>query len=82
MRQITAKEPDLAEFRLDRLHELKLLEEVASKKPCRIIATDKSDRSQARKLETLSQAASVGFDLVDIELSQANPAALGQLKSQ
>ena len=82
MQQITGKDPDLVEFRIDRLHERKLLEEVAKRKSCRLIATDRSDRSQARKLETLSNAVSVGFDLVDVDFSATDPATVERLKSQ
>jgi 3-dehydroquinate dehydratase type I len=82
MGQITSKEPDLIEFRLDRLHQRKLLGDVVRKKPCKLIATDRSDRSQARKMEELSNAATLGFDYVDLDFSTTNPAAVKQLKSQ
>jgi len=82
MKQVTSKEPDMVEIRLDRLHQRELLDDVAKKKSCQFIAADRSDRSQARKLEELSAAASLGFDFVDVDFSKTNPAELKQLKSQ
>lgn len=69
--QISVKRPDLVEFRLDKLHEPRLLEEIVNTKSFPVIATDKSDRGFG-SLELLSHAAAAGFDLVDIDLSAAS----------
>ncbi len=70
--QISSKKPDLVEFRLDRIREPKILEEIAKTKFCPVIATDRSSRGSNPRLELLSHAAAAGFDLVDIELSAAS----------
>ena len=70
--QISVKKPDLVEFRLDKLHEPRLLEEIVNTKSFPVIATDKSNRASIASLELLSHAAAAGFDLVDIELSTAS----------
>jgi 3-dehydroquinate dehydratase-1 len=67
--QISSKKPDLVEFRLDKLQEPRLLEEIVDTKSFPVIATDKSDRGSIATSELLSHAAAAGFDLVDIELS-------------
>jgi len=82
MKQATSKEPDMIELRLDRLHQPGPLEAIAKKKSCPLIAADRSDRSQARKLEELSAAASLGFDFVDVDFSRTSPAEVKQLRSQ
>jgi len=81
MECISSKKPDLVEIRIDKLHERRSLEEVAKKKSFPIIATDRSDRDQRSKLDQLSLAAGLGFDIVDIE-TPANDAVVKQLKSQ
>jgi 3-dehydroquinate dehydratase type I len=75
IQQLSVKEPDLVEFRLDKLHEPRLLEEIVNTKSFPVIATDKSDRGSIATLELLSHAAAAGFDMVEIELSvaSANP---------
>jgi len=80
MKEISPKKPDLLEIRVDRLHERKLLKELANGKPCPIIATDRSDRGQNSKLEQLSYAAGLGFDFVDLEYATADTAAVRQMK--
>jgi 3-dehydroquinate dehydratase-1 len=70
--QISVKKPDLVEFRLDKLREPRLLEEIVNTKSFPVIATDKSNRGSIASLELLSHAAAAGFDLVDIELSTAS----------
>jgi 3-dehydroquinate dehydratase-1 len=70
--QISVKKPDLVEFRLDKLHEPRILEEIVKTKSFPVIATDKSNRGSIASLELLSHAAAAGFDLVDIELSVAS----------
>ena len=80
--QISSKKPDLVEFRLDKLHELRLLEEIVNTISFPVIAADKSNRGTIATLELLSHAAAAGFDMVDIELSAAssNP-IVNKLKS-
>ena len=70
--QISSKKPDLVEFRLDKLHDPRLLEDIVNTKSFPVIATDKSDRGSTATSELLSHAAAAGFDLVDIELSAAS----------
>ena len=80
--QISTKKPDLVEFRLDNLHEPRLLEEIANTKSFPVIATDKSNRGSIATLELLSHAAAAGFDMVDIELSTASSNSIvNKLKS-
>ena len=80
--QISSKKPDLVEFRLDKLHELRLLEEIVNTISFPVIATDKSNRGTIATLELLSHAAAAGFDMVDIELSAASSNRLvNKLKS-
>jgi len=82
MKEISAKKPDLVEFRLDKLHERKLIEEIARRKSFPIIATDKSDRGQRPKLSQLSDAAAHGFDFVDLDYSATDAAQVKQMKSE
>jgi 3-dehydroquinate dehydratase type I len=70
--QISSKKPDLVEFRLDKLHEPRLLEEIVNSKSFPVIATDKSDSGSVASLGLLLHAAAAGFDLVDIELATAS----------
>jgi 3-dehydroquinate dehydratase type I len=67
--QISSKKPDLVEFRLDKLKEPRLLEEIVNTKSFPVIAADKSNRGSIATLELLLHAAAAGFDMVDIELS-------------
>jgi 3-dehydroquinate dehydratase type I len=82
MKEISPKKPDLLEIRLDRLHERKLLEEIADRKSFPVIATDRSDRGQRGKLEQLSYAAALGFDFVDLRYADTDAAAVKQMKSK
>jgi 3-dehydroquinate dehydratase type I len=79
--QIATKKPDLVEFRLDKLREPRLLEEIGHKKSFPAIATDKSNRGPLVTLELLSHAALSGFELVDIELASSK-STVRQLKSK
>jgi len=79
--QISTKKPDLVEFRLDNLHEPRLLEEIAKRKSFPVIATDKSNRGSIATLKLLSQAAAAGFDMVDVELSASSNSIVNRLKS-
>ena len=81
MKQITSKKPDLVEVRIDKLNDRKPLEVVARRKSFPIIATDRSDRDQPRKIRELTYAANLGFDFVDLELATTKPADVRQLKS-
>jgi len=82
MKRISAKSPDLVEFRLDELHDRNRLEEITSKKSFPTIATDRSDRDQRKKLEQLTYAASLGFDLIDLELATTDAATVKHMKSE
>ena len=82
MKQVTAKKPDLVEFRLEKLHERTQLEEIARKKSFPIIATDRSDRDQQKKREQLYYAAALGFDLIDLEVATADVATVKSMKSE
>ncbi len=70
---------DIAEWRLDYLEEPPDLERVLARKPCPVICTNRPVReggravgSEARRIETLRQAAACGADYVDIELDSAH----------
>jgi 3-dehydroquinate dehydratase type I len=69
MQRISAKKPDLVEFRLDEVSNANLLERITEKKSFPTIATDKSNRASTPQL--LEQAAEAGFEYVDIDLSAA-----------
>jgi 3-dehydroquinate dehydratase type I len=81
MEQISAKEPDLVEFRLDELNDTSLLDRIVKKKTCPVIATDKSGRLSTTPL--LDKAAALGFDFIDIGLElDRSKERIKQLKSQ
>ena len=82
MEQISPKKPDLVEVRIDKLEDRRILEQIELKKSFPIIATDRSDCSPTSKLEKLAYAAGVGFDLVDLDLATASPAAIEEIKSK
>jgi 3-dehydroquinate dehydratase type I len=82
MQDISTKKPDLVEVRLDKLHDRKLIEEIVTRKSFPIIATDKSDRDQHIKLSRLLDAATLGFDFVDIDYVAADAAQVKQMKSK
>jgi 3-dehydroquinate dehydratase type I len=66
--QVTQKQPDLVEFRLDRLNEISLLEQITETKSYPAIATVKTkEEAMAKKL--LLAAASAGFEFVDVDIS-------------
>jgi 3-dehydroquinate dehydratase type I len=81
MDQIASKHPDLLEVRLDKLHDRKLLDDIAKKKSFPLIVTDRSGRSQRSKLQLLRFAVASGFDMADLELTATNGAEVKQLKS-
>jgi 3-dehydroquinate dehydratase type I len=81
MEQVSAKKPDLVEFRLDELNDTNLLNRIAKKKTCPIIATDKSGRPSTTPL--LNEAAALGFDFIDIGLElDRSKDRIKQLKSR
>ena len=82
MEQITSKRPDLLEVRLDKLEDPRILKEIVARKSFPVIATDKSERGLTSKLEMLSYAARVGFDMVDLDLATSDVASIKQLKSK
>ena len=67
--RISRKEPDIVEFRLDNLRDRSIIKMIAQKKDFPAIATDKSSREPAAAEKLLLEAASAGFEYVDIELS-------------
>lgn len=69
MALISKKNPDLVEFRLDKLSSFGAVDEIARKKTFPAIATDKSKRDVAMTSKLLLGAASAGFELVDVDLS-------------
>jgi len=82
MEQIATKKPDLLEVRLDKLEDRRILKEIAARKSFPVIATDRSDRGLAGKLETLAYAAGVGFDLVDLDVATSDAVAVKLMKSK
>ncbi len=68
---ISSKRPDLVEFRLDNLNNIKTIEEIAKKKTTTAIATDMSERDTAARKKLLLTAASSGFELIDLDLALA-----------
>jgi len=82
MEQVTTKNPDLLEVRLDKLQNNKIVDELATGKSFPIIATDMSDRGTASRLEKLAYAASTGFEFVDLDYATSNAATVNQMKSR
>lgn len=79
---ISEKNPDLVEFRLDKLSSFGALQEIARKKTFPAIATDKSNRDADMTSERLLAAASAGFELVDVDLySPLASTAVRQVKA-
>jgi 3-dehydroquinate dehydratase type I len=66
--QIAAKQPNLVEFRLDKLSDSRTLEAIAKKKTFPAIATDKRHRDPKEAQKLLLTAAQSGFEYVDIDL--------------
>jgi 3-dehydroquinate dehydratase type I len=82
MEQISSKKPDFLEIRLDKLHDRRILEEIADRKSFPVIATDRSDRDITSKLEQLAYAAGAGLEFVDLDLATADAATVKQMKSK
>ncbi len=81
--RVSQEKPDIVEFRLDKVHDPSTLRTIAQKKGFPAIATDKSNRDHAASKKLMSEAASAGFEYVDIDL--ASPLArdsINQVKSQ
>jgi 3-dehydroquinate dehydratase-1 len=78
---ISKKEPDLVEFRLDKLSNFGTLETIAREKTVPAIATEKSNRDSAMREKLLLGAASAGFDFVDIDLGSPPRPPIRDLKS-
>lgn len=68
--RIHAEKPDLVEYRLDYLADPLTLKTVAKGKTCPIIATDRSTRDESESRDLLLDAAEVGFDFIDVDLSR------------
>lgn len=69
---IAQKQPDIVEFRLDKLNDLSAVEMIARKKTIPAIATDRAVRDPAISKKLLLAAASSGFEYVDIDVSSPN----------
>ena len=69
LERVAQKNPDFVEFRLDRVSNAETIENIARKKSCLSIATDRSNRDYAAKEKLLLGAATAGFDFVDIDIS-------------
>lgn len=82
MKQISKKNPDLVEFRLDKIKDSTTLEYIAeSKRIFKIIATDKANRDPSRRRRLLLTAAWLGFDFVDVDLGERPRQIIHELKS-
>jgi len=80
--RVSQKKPDLVEFRLDKLSNSGILEMIAQKKTFPAIATDRSNRGPAATEKLLLEAASAGFEYVDIDLAAPfAKTAISQAKS-
>lgn len=75
------KEPDLVEFRLDKIRNLGTLEVIARDKTAPAIATDKSNRKTATREKLLVGAASAGFEFIDIDLASMHSSTIHEVKS-
>ena len=80
--QISTKKPDLLEIRMDKLEDRRILGQIFARKPSPLIATDRSDRDPSTKRERLIYAAGLGFEFIDLDLSNADTATVRQLKSK
>lgn len=78
---ISNKEPDLVEFRLDKLNNFRTVEAIAREKTAPAIATDKSNRDAATKQKLLLEAASAGFEFIDIDLASMPRHMIHEVKS-
>lgn len=82
LRRVAQKKPDFVEFRLDRVSNAHMIEQIARKKSCSSIATDRSNRDYAAKEKLLLGAATAGFDFVDVDVSSPSAeATLQQARS-
>lgn len=82
MEQISSKKPDLLEVRLDKLQDHRILEDIVVRKSFPLIAADRSNGGLTSKLEGLTYAAGVGFDLVDLDFATSDVATIKQMKSK
>ncbi len=78
---ISKKEPDLVEFRLDRIRDWGTLEALAREKTVPAIATDKSNRGSATRDKLLIGAASAGFEFIDVDLASLPSSTISEVKS-
>jgi 3-dehydroquinate dehydratase-1 len=69
IQRISLKRPDLVEFRLDNLDDPGIVRTIAQKKDFPAIATDKSSREPSAVEKLLIEAASAGFEYVDVSFS-------------
>ncbi len=81
--EISAKHPDLVEFRLDRIRDAGSIREINRLKNCPTIATDRGKRNVGESAKLLLAAADVGFDYVDLELASTDMTSkMDELKSR
>ncbi len=78
---ISKKEPDLVEFRLDRIRNWGTLEAIAREKTVPAIATDKSNRGTVTREKLLVGAASAGFEFIDVDLASLPSSTISEVKS-
>jgi 3-dehydroquinate dehydratase-1 len=79
VKQISEKNPDLVELRLDKVRNLHVLERIGKVKMFPLIATDKSNRETVEKEKMLLTAASSGFEYVDVDASSDTTSSLVQM---
>lgn len=72
MERIEKKDPDLLEFRFDRLHDFSILQSIGRSKQFPAIATDKALREPDELKKLLVAAADSGFEYVDVDRSLPN----------
>ena len=76
MDQISVKNPDLVEFRLDRVQNTDVVKRIGKVKRFPAIATDKSNKESKEKEKTLLIAAESGFDYVDVDAAAASTSTI------
>jgi 3-dehydroquinate dehydratase type I len=67
--RISQKKPDIVEFRFDKVRDPSVVRLIAKEKDLPAIATDRSNRDPAASAKLLSEAASAGFEYVDVDLA-------------
>jgi len=70
--EISVANPDLVEYRLDKVQDLNVLKRLSDSKEFPAIATDKSKRGQNASSKLLVEAAREGFEFVDVDITYPN----------